>query len=321
MEPLGNDTGPPAGSPINRPAKPLTKPLANPPGGPVRNPKESPSESPPVSAPRLLLFGAHPDDCEYHAGGLIARYRSAGGPVRMISVTDGGAGHHLRQPEELRQLRRLEFARSGRLVGAEAIVWDYPDGELQCTLALRQQIIAEIRRFQPDLVLTHRVNDYHPDHRAVGQAVQDASFMVTVPRIVPEVTALRVDPVVATMVDLFTVPAALRPDLVLDVTPELPTILAMLECHASQVFEWLPYNARVTPPVPDDESERRDWLRNWFLHCVAPRRDRFQGALRDRLGIERLDDVLCCEAYEISEYAAQPDPASLSRLFPSASCR
>jgi hypothetical protein len=95
----------------------------------------------------------------------------------------------------------------------------------------------------------------------------------------------------------------------------------MLECHASQVFEWLPYNARVTTPVPEDAFERRDWLRNWFLHCVAPRRDRFQEALRTRLGIERLDEVLCCEAYEISEYATQPDSATMSRLFPSASSR
>jgi len=309
MEPLGNDPGPPDNPPVNPPVNPPDNLPVNPPLGPSGG------------GPRLLLFGAHPDDCEYHAGGLIARYRRADGAVRMISVTDGGAGHHWRQPEALRALRRREFAQSGSLVGAEAIVWDYPDGELQCTLDLRRQIIAEIRRFQPDLVLTHRVNDYHPDHRAVGQAVQDASFMVTVPRIVPEVAALRVDPVVAAMVDLFTVPAALRPDLILDVTAELPTILAMLECHASQFFEWLPYNARVTTPVPEDEFERRDWLRSWFLHCVAPRSDRFQEALRTRLGIERLDEVLCCEAYEISEYATQPDSATMSRLFPSASSR
>ena len=56
-------------------------------------------------------------------------------------------------------------------------------------------IIREIRDFQPDLVLTHRPCDYHPDHRAVGQCVQDASYMVTVPHIVPDVQALRKDPV------------------------------------------------------------------------------------------------------------------------------
>ncbi|HUG90842.1 MAG TPA: PIG-L family deacetylase, partial [Planctomycetaceae bacterium] len=155
-------------------------------------------------SPRLLVLGAHPDDAEFHAGGLVSIYRRLGRAVKIVSVTDGSSGHHERRPEELRVIRAAEAAASGAVIGAESAVWDFRDGSLQPTLQVRERIIAEIRAYRPDLVLTHRPNDYHPDHRAVGQAVQDASYMVTVPPVVPHVPALRRDPVVAYMSDLFT---------------------------------------------------------------------------------------------------------------------
>lgn len=274
---------------------------------------------------RLLILGAHPDDAEYHAGGLACRYRRAGHTVRMVSVTDGGAGHHWRSREELVAVRRAEASEAAAVIGAESAVWDFPDGELQPTLELRRKIIAEIRSYRPDLVLTHRLNDYHPDHRAVGQAVQDASFLVTVPRIVPEVPALRIDPVVASMVDLFTVPSRLRPDVVLDVSDELETILEMLACHRSQVFEWLPYNLRVANEIPADSAGRREWLRTWYLQSVAPRCERFSlerhvakspdasAQLAPQSTRDSLPRVV--EAYELSEYAAPATEGRRRELF------
>ena len=159
-----------------------------------------------MSQLRLLILGAHPDDAEYHAGGLAAAYRRLGHAVKMVSCTDGSAGHQSFERAKLGPIRRIEAAAAGRVIEAEYVTWDFPDGLLQATFDLRHAILREIRTFQPDLVLTHRTNDYHPDHRAVGQAVQDASYLVTVPRIAPEAPALRRDPVVASMVDLFTRP-------------------------------------------------------------------------------------------------------------------
>ena len=135
----------------------------------------------------------------------------------MISVTDGGAGHHRLPRDELVGLRRREAEEAAAVIGATAETWDFPDGALQPTLAVREAIIREIRVFQPDLVLTHRTCDYHPDHRAVGQAVQDASYMVTVPLVLPATPHLRRDPVVAYMVDLFTKPCRFEPHALLDI--------------------------------------------------------------------------------------------------------
>jgi LmbE family N-acetylglucosaminyl deacetylase len=265
---------------------------------------------------RLLILGAHPDDAEYHAGGLATLYRQAGHEVKMVSLTDGSAGHHEKPRQALAAIRREEAAAAGRVIGATYEVWDIPDAELMPTLEVRWRIIREIRSFAPDLLLTHRVYDYHPDHRAAGQAVQDACFLVRVPHVVPETPPLGNDPVVAYLPDLFTRPCPFDPDVVLDISEHVDTIVAMLACHRSQVFEWLPYLDGVSDQVPEDEGERRSWVRAWYAKCIRPRADRFRQALIAAYGAARGSAIEFTEAYEISPYAAPADQETLRRLFP-----
>src|SRR5258708_268330 len=136
---------------------------------------------------RLLIIGAHPDDADYSAGGTAALYRAAGHRVRMVSLTNGDAGHHVIYGQELAERRRLEARAAGGIIGATYDTLDNHDGQLLPTLENRWQVIRLIRTEQPDLVLTHRPNDYHPDHRYTSQLVQDAAYLVTVPPIVPDV--------------------------------------------------------------------------------------------------------------------------------------
>jgi LmbE family N-acetylglucosaminyl deacetylase len=214
--------------------------------------------------------------------------------------------------------RRREATTAGDVIGGEYVTWDFPDGSLLPTLEVRAAIIREIRTFAPDLVLTHRTCDYHPDHRAVGQAVQDASYMVTVPLVVPDVPILERDPVVAYMVDLFTRPIPFQADVVLDVDDQLDAIVAMLACHESQFFEFLPHNIDRSMVVPSDPSERTAWLRQWYLKLVSGRAERFRSELVAAYGETRARDIKVVEAYEISEYAASLDDTGRQRLFPSA---
>jgi N-acetylglucosamine malate deacetylase 1 len=264
-------------------------------------------------SPRLLILGAHPDDAEFHAGGLATEYRRLGRTVKMVSVTDGAAGHHQTFGPPLAARRRLEAAAAGRVIGAEYVTWDFPDGSLAPSLEVREQIIREIRTFRPDLVLTHRPCDYHPDHRAVGVAVQDASYLVTVPAVAPDAPALRRDPVVAYLPDVFTRPNPLRADIALDFTPYLDTVVAMLACHRSQVFEWLPYN-HAMEDAPADEGQKLAWLRGWFLDRLRQRAGHFRDALTGKFG-DAGQTLECVEVFEISEYAAPLDDQGRKKLF------
>jgi LmbE family N-acetylglucosaminyl deacetylase len=270
---------------------------------------------------KLLILGAHPDDGEYHAGGLASIYRRLGHQVRIVSMTNGQAGHYERPPELLAPVRREEAAAAGRVIGAEYVTWDVPDGELMPDLATRHRVIREIRSFAPDLVLTHRPCDYHPDHRAAGQLVQDATYLVTVPNVLRDAPALFRDPVVAYMPDLFTTPSPMRADVVLDVTPEADTIVRMLACQRSQVFEWLPYEEGILDQVPADEGQKLVWLRQWYARHVQPRVERFREDLIAAYGRQRAREIQFCEVYEVSEYAASADLTLRQRLFPGAICR
>ena len=268
-----------------------------------------------ANALRLLILGAHPDDAEFHSGGLAAIYTRLGHTVKMVSVTNGAVGHHQMSGPSLAARRRAEATAAARLIGATAEVWDNPDGQLQPTLELRWQIIREIRTFAPDLVLTHRTNDYHPDHRAVGEAVRDASYLVTVPALVSDAPILRRDPVIAYMPDRFTKPTPLQGDVVIDITEQVETVVDMLACHESQVFEWLPFNQRVEN-FPTDAAERRAVLRAWYLERLRPQAERYRAEIVRTYGPARGAALEFVEVYEISEYATPLDRAARAKLFP-----
>ena len=171
----------------------------------------------------ILVLGAHPDDAELHMGGTLSRYRRLGHHVKIVSATNGAAGHHQLSGPVLIERRRRELAASTAIIGADSEVWDFPDGALLPSLELREQIITEIRRLKPDLIFTHRPNDYHPDHRYTSQLVCDAAYLVTVPPVVPDVPHLRDNPVFAYLSDNFQRPCPFAPDVVVDIEPVIET--------------------------------------------------------------------------------------------------
>jgi LmbE family N-acetylglucosaminyl deacetylase len=265
---------------------------------------------------RLLAIGAHPDDCEIKVGGLATLYREAGHEVRFVSVTDGRSGHQSLYGEQLANLRRGEAQASSRVLGLDYRVLDHPDGYLQPTLAIRFEIIRMIREYQPDLVVTHRPNDYHPDHRYTSQIVSDAAYMLTVPAVVPETPALQRDPVIMYMSDDFTRPYPFTPAVVVDIESAVGRVTEMLACHQSQVFDWLPYNQGVSDQVPQDAQARLQWLSSWYLGMVAPLADRYRELIAATYGEDRGRTIRYIEAYETCEYGSPLTPNERRRLFP-----
>jgi LmbE family N-acetylglucosaminyl deacetylase len=264
---------------------------------------------------RLLIIGAHPDDADYAAGGTAALYRAAGHVVHMVSMTNGDAGHHEVAGEKLARRRYAEAKAAAAVIGATYQILDNHDSELQPTLENRRQVIHLIRSFKPDLVLTHRPNDYHPDHRYTSQLVQDAAYMVTVPAIVPQAPHLTANPVIAYLPDDFTKPYAFQPSIAVDVGRVVDTIVAMLNSHVSQFYEWLPYNVGVLHDVPKEEANRRAWLAGQVESRLRNQANQFRDALIRTYGQERGSRVEFAEAFEGCEYGAPLDDVARKRLF------
>ena len=132
----------------------------------------------------------------------------------------------------------------------------------------------------------------------------------------PHVAALRKDPVVAFLPDLFTRPAPLRPDVIIDVSEQMDSMTGMLACHRSQLFEWLAYAIGVLETVPDDETEKLAWVRAFLERPVRLRAERYREELTARYGVEKGSATEFIEVFEISEYAWQPDAERIAHLFP-----
>ncbi|MBI3821278.1 MAG: PIG-L family deacetylase [Planctomycetes bacterium] len=265
---------------------------------------------------RLLIIGAHPDDADYHAGGTAALYCAAGHTVRMVSLTNGDAGHHEQPGPTLAKRRLGEATAAGAVIGAVYELFDIHDGELQPTLENRWEVIDLIRSFDPDLILTHRPNDYHPDHRYTSQLVQDAAYMITVPAVVPRTKHLMKNPVIAYLPDEFQKPYPFAPTVAVDVGPVLDKIVAMLHCHTSQFYEWLAYNTGTLDQVPKTDDQRRAWLAEQVKARLRKQADRFREQLVKCYGPTRGKAVEFAEAFEPCEYGAPLDDAAMRRLFP-----
>jgi N-acetylglucosamine malate deacetylase 1 len=265
---------------------------------------------------RILVLGAHPDDADYKAGGTAARWRRLGHEVKFVSVTNGGAGHHTLRAEALVARRRAEAKAAGAVIGATYDVLDHPDGGLLPTLEARQQLIRLIRSFKPDLILTHRPNDYHPDHRYTSILVQDAAYMVTVPAVCPETPHLERDPVILYLSDDFKKPIPFSADVVVDIGPQMDTLVDMLHCHVSQFYEWLPYNVGHADQVPDGDTVRHKWLKEQMQRRIRPLADRHRDRVVQTYGVEQGYQIEYIEAFEVSEYGSPLDDAARARLFP-----
>lgn len=195
---------------------------------------------------RFLVVGAHPDDADIRCGGLAIRLRRKGHEVMFLSMTDGGSGHQTMTREALVQRRAKEAAAAGAVYGVTYKVLTAPDAYLTPSLEYREMLMREIRAYAPDVIITHRSCDYHPDHRACGQLVTDCSYLVSVPLYCPGVPVPPEVPVILSMWDTFTRPVPFRADVAVPIDDVMEQKLTGMLSHVSQFYEWLPWCDRWT---------------------------------------------------------------------------
>ncbi len=285
---------------------------------------------------KVLMIGAHMDDNDFRGGGTALKYIKDGHSVRFLSVCNGSGGHHELSAPEVAAIRRKEADAVADLTGIEYDVWDIEDCEIIANLENRKRMVRYIRQYKPDIIFTHRTNDYHADHRNTALLVQDASYLLIVPNFCPDVAALIHTPVIMHFYDRFKNPV-FNPDVIIPIDDVIDEKYEMINCHVSQVYEWLPFTNGVLDQVPTDPEERLDWLRKPLVprdgtqlteadlnRFIASNNSEYREATpvikyRDKI-IERYGDlakeILFAEAFEVSEYGNPLTKENEKMLFP-----
>ncbi|MDA0999388.1 MAG: PIG-L family deacetylase [bacterium] len=139
---------------------------------------------------KILVIVAHPDDIDFVCAGTVARWTREGREVAYCICTSGekgftGEGAEKISPGERREIREAEQRAAAAVLGVRDVTFlRQPDGELANTGGLRQEIVRQIRRHRPGLVLTEdpamnafdSFYGYHSDHRAVGLAAFESLY-------------------------------------------------------------------------------------------------------------------------------------------------
>jgi N-acetylglucosamine malate deacetylase 1 len=268
---------------------------------------------------RIIVFGAHPDDAEYKAGGAAALWAERGHQVKLVSVTNGDIGHWGMAGGALARRRSAESAEVAKTLGVTSEVLDIHDGELMPTLENRRKITRLIREWNADVVISHRPWDYHPDHRYVGVLVQDAAYMVAVPFFMPLVKPLKKNPVFLYSSDRFQKPCPFEADIVVDVDPVFDRKVDALTALVSQTFEGgaLGSQERMNAAPPASQPKlRAQWLREKWVKRQSGEAKRFRNGLIRWYGEKHANNVKYAEAFEICEYGRQPSDSDIRKLFP-----
>lgn len=263
---------------------------------------------------RIVVFGGHPDDAEYKAGGTAVKWARLGHHVKLVSGTTGDLSDRPGTRHEVAARRAAEVAACASKLGVTSQVLDFPDGELFPDLETRKAFVRVIRDWRADVVIGHRPSDYHPDHRAVAILLQDSSFLVTARRFCPETKALERMPVYLFTSDDFTSPRVFQPNLAVAIDDVFEQKLDGLHEITSQVYESRSPMSGV-PPVGDDAA-RRAWLKKRWTARQSTEADKYRDLLIRLYGEDLGKRVRFAETFEVSEYGRQPSPEQLRILFP-----
>ena len=256
---------------------------------------------------RYLYIGAHPDDADIQFSGTAMQLVAKGHKVKFISVCNGDCGHYAMRGKELADRRYAETQAAAKLVGVEEYqVLEHGDCELEVTLPNRKEILRIIREFQPDVVISHSLYDYHADHRHCGQLVQDAAYLVNVPMYCPEIPIPAKNPVFAISYHRFTTPRPFRVDAAVEFDSVLEKKLQVLACHVSQMEEWLPWDVGMKDEALRGLTSEEKY--NFLLREISrfiTAADRGRDILTAAYGQEKASQIKYAEAFEITEYGKQ----------------
>lgn len=175
----------------------------------------------------ILVFGAHPDDCEFACGGILCKMAAEGKSIAIVDLSLGDKGSNGTIDQ-----RREEGFKAAKLLGVKREYLDFHDCEIIDNYPNRLKLVEAIRKYQPKLVLAPlwKGEQNHPDHIACGLMARYACRMARFRTILPDLPTHRVGSILH-----YLFPVHDQPDFLVDVSSYVDKWKKLMSCHQTQM--------------------------------------------------------------------------------------
>jgi len=207
----------------------------------------------------IMIFGAHPDDCEMTMGGTILKMKSLSYKVGICDLTRGEAGTY-GTPET----RKQELENATKMLGLDVrVTLDFPDSKIRDTEENRLRIVEVIRKYKPEIVFSFMDKPLrHPDHYWCGKMVRECCFLAGLQKIETESSSFRPSAFIGFPELTFD-----KPDFVIDVSDFWEKRQEVIRC----------FNTQVLQPGEDD-SQTKTLIRSKSFWEIQEARGTMAGA-------------------------------------------
>jgi len=179
----------------------------------------------------IMVFGAHPDDCEMFVGGTLLKMKRLGYRTGICDLTRGEAGTY-GTPET----RKQEMDAASKILGVDVRTQlCIEDGNVRNTEENRLHVIEVLRQYRPEIVFSFVSRPLrHPDHFHCGVMVRECCYLAGLQKICTASPAFRPSVFIGFPELMF---AEARPDFIIDVTPYWEKRQEAIRCFSTQVLQ------------------------------------------------------------------------------------
>jgi len=234
----------------------------------------------------ILVLPVHPDDAELGCAGVILKHIAAGKKVGLVDLTRGELG-----TRGSAEIREREATRSAEILGlAVRENIGLPDGFFQNTQEHQLKVIASIRKYQPEIIITNAYHDRHPDHGRASELVEASSFLAGLRKIETYQDGSLQQEWRPRLVLHFIQDQYIRPDIVVDVTDHWDKKIESIMAFESQFYN------------PDWQDEPQTYISSpEFIRVIEARAREFGKSIgvkyaegftsKKMLGVDNLFDL------------------------------
>jgi bacillithiol biosynthesis deacetylase BshB1 len=208
----------------------------------------------------ILVLSVHPDDAELGCSGTILKHIAMGYKVGIVDLTRGELG-----TRGSAEIREQEAAAAAKILGiAIRDNLAIPDGFFENTREYQLKVIAAIRKYQPEIVITNAYYDRHPDHGRANELVEASAFLSGLRKIETFENGAPQQEWRPSQVLHFIQDNYIKPDILIDITEYWDKKIESVYAYGSQFYN------------PEWENEPQTYISTpEFINVVAARASEF----------------------------------------------